>query len=229
MKLFKWIEDFPFHIISPLQQINSPNGRTYKLDDGTIFNSVTTTLSCRGKKGILEWIERVGSNEAEYKSRIAANRGSRFHDMCELYLKNRDPYTPNNNSHEIAKILFKKSIPVLDRIDNIICTETRLYSKKMKLAGQVDCIAEFDGELSVIDFKTSNSLKDINYIQGYFAQATAYSLMFKELFDFTIPNIVIIIGVEEDFSIQLFKSSDIVSHMKFLKESIEMYNKGEID
>jgi genome maintenance exonuclease 1 len=88
--------------------------------------------------------------------------------------------------------------PVIDRIDNIHALESKLYSDRLEVAGTVDCIGEFDGELSVIDFKTSKRPKDINNIDNYFVQATAYSVMFQELFDIQIPNVTIIIGVDDE-------------------------------
>ena len=86
----------------------------------------------------------------------------------------------------------------LDRIDNISYIETMLYSTNIGLAGQVDCIAEFDGVPSIIDFKTSSKMKKEEWIEDYFLQCTAYSLMYEELIGQPINDIVIIMAVENE-------------------------------
>jgi genome maintenance exonuclease 1 len=113
----------------------------------------------------------------------------------------------------------------MDKIDNIHALEGMLYSDKLRVAGTVDCIGEFDGELSVIDFKTSGKPKDINNIDNYFIQATAYSVMFQELFDIPIQNLTIIIGVD-DAQPQIFqqKRKGFIQKLIDLRQSFKSIN-----
>ena len=118
---------------------------------------------------------------------------------------------------------FKKLTATLNKIDNIYCLETPLYSKRLKLAGTVDCIAEYDGTLSVIDFKTSNKPKQFEEIPHYFAQATAYSIMFYEMYGIKIKQLVIIISIDSDDTIVYV--SNIGKHIDYLIDSIKIFNK----
>lgn len=226
-----WIDDFPINIIPKLERFNIDGKRHYKLDDDNIFPSITSILSCRGKISLDKWKENVGEELSKKIGRNAANRGTRYHKICENYLSNLDPFQTDNEVKLFLpsdKEMFYNTKSILDRIDNIVFLERYLFSKKIKIAGTVDCIAEFDGELSIIDFKTSSKMKYIEDIPNYFAQATAYSLMFRELFNFTIEDIVIIIGIEETGESIVYKSN-VINHMEYLKKSIQMFNNGEYD
>lgn len=185
--------------------------RVYQTPDGKLYPSVTTVLNHHTKKGIMEWRQRVGEQEANKISRQAATRGTHFHTMAEKYLQNNFPPTcavPGPMYKPVALHnleMFKIAQPTLDRIDNIRAQEVGLWSHHLRLAGRVDCVAEFDGKLSIIDFKTARREKDEDHIQHYYMQAAAYAVMFEERTGIPVNRLVIAIVVE-DGMMQLFQS-----------------------
>lgn len=180
-----------------LETITNKNGsRYYRTPDGKAYPSVTTILSEHTKKGIREWRERIGEEAANKISRQAATRGTKFHNMAEKYLKNQ------HNPQKMGLLdleLFEIAVPELEKIDNIRALEVPLYSHHLRLAGRVDCIGEYDGKLSIIDFKTARKEKEVEHVQHYFMQATAYAIMFEELTKIPINNLTLIIAVEDGF------------------------------
>lgn len=202
-KKFNYVTDVP--VLQPLSTQEVNGSRHYILPDGQAFPSVTTVLGHFKKKQIQEWRDRVGHEEATRITNRATTRGSKFHSMMERYLENKpikevlhEGVMPDMRQafHDIRK--------TLDRIDNIHYIECPLYSTKMRLAGRTDVIGEFDGELSVIDFKTSKQIKPEKFVQNYFEQATAYSIMYEERVGNPIDQIVVIISVDNEPDPQVF-------------------------
>ena len=178
-----------------LERDTQPDGtRVYKTPSGKAYPSVTTVTGLQTKKGILEWRRRVGEEEANRVSAKASGRGTRIHTLCENYLLGND-VNPSISDAE----MFGSMREWLDDIDNIHCLETPLYSDFLQVAGTVDCIAEFQGKLSVIDFKTSSKPKDRDDIHQYFMQTAAYAVAFEERTGNPIGRLVIIMGVDNDF------------------------------
>ena len=181
---------------------NKDGSRVYETPDGNFYPSITTVLSVRNKKGLFEWRKRVGDDVANYVARTSAARGTAVHHMCEDYLNNE-----SMKEHE------KKFLPyclfgqlqkkVLHKINNIRAQECGLYSDKYKVAGRVDCIAEYNGELSIIDFKTSSRERNDEWNENYYIQASAYAEMFEERTGNEINQIVILV-VTEDGAVQEF-------------------------
>ena len=178
--------------------------RFYKTPEGLLYPSVTTITSQHGKDKILEWRRRVGEEEANRISTKASNRGTKVHKICENYLNNEEDYARTNPAH-IHKTMpdtiamFKSLQPLLDEhVNNIHALEIPLYSHHLKVAGRVDCIAEYDGKLSIIDFKTSSKLKDESWIKGYFMQCSAYAVMYEERTGIPVSQIVIMIAVDSE-------------------------------
>ena len=178
--------------------------RFYKTPEGLLYPSVTTITSQHGKDKIIEWRKRVGEEEANRISTKASNRGTKVHKICENYLNNEEDYARTNPAH-IHKTMpdtiamFKSLQPLLDEhVNNIHALEIPLYSHHLKVAGRVDCIAEYDGKLSIIDFKTSSKLKDESWIKGYFMQCSAYAVMYEERTGIPVSQIVIMIAVESE-------------------------------
>ena len=189
--------------------------RFYATPDGNKYPSVTTITSQYNKQSIMEWRKRVGEEEANRISSRAAGRGTRVHTICENYLNNQDDYTKKQMPD--AVVMFKTLQPLLDQyVNNIHALEVPLYSDYLRTAGRVDCIAEFDGTLSVIDFKTSSKPKEDQWIQNYYMQCSAYAVMFEERTGIPVPRIVVMIAVDGDKS-QVFvkKRNDYVS--EFIK------------
>jgi genome maintenance exonuclease 1 len=150
-------------------------------------------LGILGKQEIMEWRKRVGEEEANKISSRAARRGTAIHTLCENYLLNED-VEPGPFDLET----FRSILPYLNRINNIHCLETKLYSDYLQVAGTVDCVAEFDGKLSIIDFKTSKRIKTREDIHGYFMQTSAYAVMFEEMTKLPVSKLVIIMSVDDE-------------------------------
>ena len=207
-----------------LQNLKSqtfPDGkRYYVLPDGTRLPSVTTVIGAKGKKAIMEWRKRVGEEEANKISRKASSRGTNVHTLCERYLNNEvlGDIMPD------AKEMFFPLKPLLNRINNIHYQECALWSVKLGMAGRVDCIGEFDGVLSVIDFKTSKRIKKREDIDNYFAQCVAYACMYEELIGVGIEQIVIIMAV--DGSEPLLFVEKTADHLNTLLEYIKFYKEN---
>jgi len=183
--------------IDELEQINTDSGRYYKTPTGDLYPSATSVVGLLGKEAIEKWKKRVGEEEAAKISQKAAARGTRMHKLCEDYL-NGDPINPADYNFE-DQLNFSMLRKYLDsHVDNIHVQESRLYSDYLKMAGTVDLVAEYDGRLSIIDFKTSKKMKEESWILGYFCQATAYAIMYEELTGIPVPQIVIMIMVDDN-------------------------------
>ena len=179
-----------------LKTVNKNGKRHYLTPEGNAYPSITTCLSILTKKAIMEWRQRVGAETANKISTQAARRGTKVHLMCEDYINNEldiDKFLPNE------KEMFRSIQPTIDaHINNIYAQEIALYSDYLGVAGRVDCIAEWDGKLSVIDFKTSRRPKQKDKIQNYFQQASAYCVMFEERTKIPVNQLVILIAVDEN-------------------------------
>ena len=177
--------------------------RLYETPEGNKYPSITTVLSVRNKKGLFEWRKRVGEDVANYVARKAANRGTSVHHMCEDYINN-DFDEEKHKKKFLPYVLFNQlRESVLQKIDNIYAQECGLYSDKYKVAGRVDCIAEYDGKLSIIDFKTSSKERSDDWNESYYIQASAYAEMFEERTGIEINQVAILV-VTEDGVVQEF-------------------------
>jgi len=177
--------------------------RLYETTAGNKYPSITTVLSVRNKKGLFEWRKRVGDDVANYVARKAANRGTSVHHMCEDYINN-DFDEEKHKKKFLPYVLFNQlRESVLQKIDNIYAQECGLYSDKYKLPGRVDCIAEYDGKLSIIDFKTSSKERSDGWNESYYIQASAYAEMFEERTGIEINQVAILV-VTEDGVVQEF-------------------------
>jgi genome maintenance exonuclease 1 len=204
-----------------LQDLKSetfPDGkRYYTLPDGTKLPSVTTVIGAQKKHIFQAWRNRVGEEVANEISKKATTRGTKIHKMCEDYLNNEKlDYIPDANWE-----MFLTLKPHLNRINNVHYQEQALWSKQLGMAGRVDCIAEFDGTLSVIDFKTSKKIKSNEDIEDYFWQTTAYALMYEELIGAPINDIVIIMAVDDNSPL-IFKQKT-EDHIDGLVKAIQFY------
>ena len=168
----------------------------------------------------MEWRARVGEEEANRISKQATSRGTNVHTICENYLNNKVDYMKGIMPDALEYFLSIK--PYLNKINNIHYQEAALWSKQLGMAGRVDCIAEYEGELSVIDFKTSSKVKAREDILDYFWQTTAYSLMYEELVGRPINNLVIIMAVKDSEPL-IFKEKTS-DHIDGLAEAIHYYH-----
>ena len=156
------------------------------------------------------------------------SRGTSFHTIIEKYLLNEDAIVEEKKTSRPGDYyMFAQIKEELDKINNIKALETALWSGTLKMAGRVDCIAEYDGKLSVIDFKTSKAIKDEKDIQEYFMQATAYAIMFKERTGITIKNIAILMSCE-DGSVMVYQKNP-VEYVAPLKSAIDQYYEENVN
>jgi ATP-dependent exoDNAse (exonuclease V) beta subunit len=195
--------------------------RFYRTPEGLLYPSVTTITSQHGKDKILEWRKRVGEAEANRVSARASGRGTRVHKLCENYLNNEEDFA--RDTMPDALVMFKAIQPILDKyIDNIHALEVPLYSDHLKVAGRVDCIAEFDGRLSVIDFKTASKPKEEKWILNYFMQCSAYAVMYEERTKIPVPRIAVVIAVDgEQPQIFVKKRNDYIGEFIKYREIYE--------
>jgi genome maintenance exonuclease 1 len=187
------MKTFIHHDFAKLERITTPEVRLYKTPSGNSYPSVTSVTGLHTAKGIAEWRKRVGNEEANRISARASSRGTRVHQLCEDYLRFGKADADIFDQEMFGSIKF-----LLDQIDNIHCLETPLWSDHLQVAGTVDCIAEFQGKLSVIDFKTSSRPKDRDDIHNYFMQCAAYSVAFEERTGIPIGRLVIIMAVDNE-------------------------------
>jgi len=192
--------------------------RFYVTPEGNKYPSITTVLSDRNKEGIVKWRESVGNDVANQVMRQAASRGTAVHTLIENYLNNEEL----SKQDVLPVALFVTMKSELDNINNIRIQEGGLYSDKLGVAGRVDCIAEYKGKISVIDFKTSTKEKKEEWVENYFIQGSAYCEMYEERFLQPIEQVVILI-VTEDGAVQTF-IKDKKDYLPLLKTAIKEFN-----
>ena len=181
-----------------LKAETTDSGRLYTTPTGEKYKSITTVLSNYNKKAIYEWRQSVGEERANEISRKAANRGTKVHKICEDYLNNEiSELKMQVMMPDLKELFFKIKRDIDENVGKIYSQEQALYSDEFKIAGRVDLIAEWNGKLAVIDFKTSSKQKEEENIQNYFMQCTAYALMFSERTGLWIDDIVVLIATEE--------------------------------
>ena len=188
----------------------------FKHIDDRPMVSITSVTSHFNKHIFVDWRKRVGDAEANRITKRATTRGTATHELIEKHLLNEEVVLDNPSS----KILFLQSKKVLRNINNIYALEKSLYSSELGVAGTVDCIAEYNGELSIIDFKTAAKPKPRDWIENYFVQAAAYACMFYELTDIPVKKLVILMTCENG-EVTVYEEYDKMKYMKLLVKYIE--------
>ena len=180
--------------------------------------SITSVTSHFNKEIFVNWRKKVGNEKADKITKAATKRGTDMHTLTEHYLKNDDlPEVP-----PISDFLFKISKGKLKLINNIHALEGSLYSKELGIAGTVDCIAEYDGELAIIDFKTSKKPKPREWVEHYFVQCMAYGCMLYELTGISIKKLVIIMACENGECV-IYEEYDKAKYIKLLSKYIKKF------
>ena len=201
--------------------------RYYKVPDNDELIklvSITSVTSHKNRQIFVNWRKKIGEEEADKITRQATSRGTDMHTLVEHHLKNET--LPE--VQPLSDFLFKISKSTLNRINNIHALEGSLYSKQLGIAGTVDCIAEFDGELSIIDFKTSKKPKPREWIEHYFVQCMAYGCMLYELTGISVKKLVIIMACENGECV-VYEERDKSKYIKLLTEYIGKFVRDKLE
>ena len=198
--------------------------RFYVTPEGEKYPSITTVLSIRKKEGLFEWRKRVGNDVANYVARTSASRGTKVHHMCEDYLNNEFDEEKHKKDFLPFCLFNQLKDQVLCNVGNIHAQEAGLYSDKYKVAGRVDCVAEYKDTLSIIDFKTSTRERSDDWNENYYIQGSAYAEMFEERTKIKIDQVVILV-VTEDGTVQEFVKSK-QDYLPMLEASINEWSKS---
>ena len=213
--------------LKPIARETIDGVRYYKIPDEEEplrLVSITSITSHFNKQIFLDWRKKVGNEEADRITKAATTRGTDMHTLTEYYLKNEKlPKVP-----PISDFLFKISKKELNRIDKIHSLEGALYSKQLGIAGTVDCIAEHDGELAIIDFKTSKKPKPREWIEHYFVQAMAYGCMLYEMKNIAIKKLVIIMACENGECV-VYEETDKAKYIRLLGKYIDKFVEDKLE
>jgi genome maintenance exonuclease 1 len=200
--------------------IERDDGHYYQTPSGVIYPSITTMLqktqTLEKKQSLQNWREQEIA--ADYITQEAAVIGSETHKLIENYLNGEEIL---EKSRLLSEAHFNNLLPFVNKINDIHGIELRLYSDKMKLAGTSDCIAKYDGKLSIIDYKTKRSNQREEWLTDHFIQATSYGVMFKELTGIKVEQIVILVSSEKNTRTEFMKNPD--DYMDSLQERIDQF------
>lgn len=198
--------------------------RHYRLPSGVWAPSVTTVLSSKPKPELDAWKAAVGEERATAVTNRASSRGTIFHNICEAHLKNE--VVPKNRYPLSMREQYEGFKKELDKnVDLVYGLELFTFSARLKIAGQTDCVCKWGTTNSILDHKTSVRPKPESWIEDYFLQSTAYSLMVEEMYGISVPQIVVMISVENDPTPQVFVKQRSV-YVSALKERIEQFYDG---
>ena len=195
--------------------------RYYTLPSGKKAPSITSITSFYNRQTFINWRKKIGEEEANKITKVATDRGTKFHDLVEKYLSNEDVSSlkgvlPSTKARWIAA---RES---LNKIDNIHALEKPLNSEYFGIAGRVDCIAEYEGELAVIDFKTSKKIKPEKWLQNYFVQETAYACMYYEMTGISVKKIVTLM-VADNGDVKVYEKTNKSDYIKLLTKYIKEF------
>ena len=219
-------EDVPF---VPIERETIDGVRYYKAmgtDKLIKLPSITSVISHRNKDKFKAWRAKVGEQEANNITRKATHRGTDAHTLIEEYLNNVEP-DEMSDVLPLSEFLFKQAKPTLNRINNILCQEQSLWSFEIGIAGSVDCIAEFDGELSIIDFKTSAKPKPREWIEDYFVQCAAYACMLYEMKDIMVKKFVIVMTCENG-EVEVYEERDKRKYISLLYDYVGEFAESKL-
>ena len=194
--------------------------RLYNLPNGEWVPSITSVTSFYNRQIFIDWRKRVGIEEANRITKKATTRGTDFHEVAQDYLLNKE--LDWHNYLPASKFMFHQLKPELDKINNIHAIERTLYSEYFGLAGRVDCIAEYDGELAVIDFKTSEKIKPEKWIENYFVQEMFYASAYYEMTGIPIKKLITLM-VNPGGEVQVFDKRNKGDYIKLLVRYIKEF------
>ena len=206
-----------------LSRMMSEGVRFYQVDDQIVYPSVTSVISFVTGHKFVEWTKRVGVEEANRVKKHATTRGTDLHLLFEHYINNEDVTKLDEYQKPLIQLMFKAAKPHLDsRLDNIYQQETRMFSHKLCLAGAVDLICEVDGELAIVDFKTSKQEKPEEWLEDYFVQLSAYWAMFSERTG-VVPKKLVVFLVGENGDVQIVERRNIMNYLETLNDYVSQF------
>jgi hypothetical protein len=209
--------------LRPLERETIDGVRYYKIPEGDALLklvSITSVISHYNKEFFAKWRKRVGEDEANKITRKATSRGTDFHTLAEHLLNNDE--LPNGSVQPLSEFLYLIAKDELNNINNIRGLEKALYSKELGIAGTVDCIAEYNGELAIIDFKTSKKAKPREWIDGYFVQCAAYACMLYEMTGIIVKKFVVIMACEDGDCV-VYEEYNKATYIKKLSQYITKF------
>ena len=185
------------------ERVEKDGRRYYVTPDGNHYPSITSILAQQENLGLEVWKAKVGEKEAKRISQESTRIGTAVHQMAEFYLSNYIIKLKDEDKKIVDT--FNRLRFLLGNINNIVGLEITLFSDLLRVAGTCDCIANYNGQLSIIDFKTSRKPKKEEWIDDYYMQTFAYKMMFEEMTGIEIQQIVILVACVESFDVQVFK------------------------
>ena len=220
--MFTHCDDFT-DAFKPIEQLNEDNVRYYKIEGNNCYPSITSVISFINRKKFADWRAKVGNEEANKKTKKATTRGTKFHLVNEYYIANKDYKQLDEWDVPLIQLMFNSNKKELDKhINNIYYQEQRMYSDKLCLAGTVDMICEYDGELAIVDFKTSEKEKPEEWLEDYFVQLSAYWAMFSEKTG-VAPKKLVVWLVAEDGSVQIVERTNIMHYLTTLQDYVSKF------
>ena len=163
-----------------LKQINFLDRRVYKREEGVYYPSVTTILQYMPKNKFFEtWMKDVGHN-ADLIMRKAGKEGTQVHEACEKLVLGEevswmDDYGRAKYSQVVWEMILKFYEFWTTHKPELISAEDFVWSDKHKYAGTADLVVKMDGEIWLLDLKTSNSLH-----KSYDLQLASYAKALQE-------------------------------------------------
>ena len=203
-----------------LEKKETPRCRLYHLPDGQWVPSITSVTSFYNREIFVKWRKRIGEEEANKITRKATARGTDYHEVAQAYLENKK--LDWNDYRPLSKLMFHHSKPYLDKINNIHAIERTLFSEYLGLAGRVDCIAEYEGELAIIDFKTSEKIKPEKWLENYFVQETFYAAAYYELTEIPVKKLITLM-VTPSGEVKVFDKRNKGDYIKLLVRYIKEF------
>ena len=210
-------------LFNDLNRTNIDGSRYYEVSKGTVYPSVTSVISFISREKFANWRAKVGEEAANRKTKRATTRGTNLHTLTEVYLQNGLYKETKEWKVPLINLMFNSAKGTFDeKIGTIYQQETTMSSDRLCLAGTVDLICEFDGELSVVDFKTSEKAKPEEWLEDYFVQLSAYWAMFSERTG-VIPKKLVVFLVAENGELQIVERRNIMHYLKTLRNYVAQF------
>ena len=181
-----------------LPAVTTSDGRYYTTPEGKRYPSASSITKILSRDAIEAWRKRVGTVEADKKTKRGGDRGTAVHLLAEQYLMGTlSSETRMAAMPTILELFLQLKVRYDTHITGIHCIEQALYSDRLRIAGRTDGIIIWDGALAVLDHKTSGYAKPEAWITGYFVQAAAYAEMYEERTGIPVQKLVIAMAVED--------------------------------